>query len=310
MRSAAMERLLITGIAGGQGRLVAKRVAGEFEVSGVDCVPWAGAPREITLHTLDLRKRKFEDIFRRERPTAVVHLAFVRHFRTDPHTRHEINVTGTKRLLEYCAQYGVKKLVVLSSSYVYGALPENPYYMDEETALSVSRHYLEIRDLAEVDALCTAFLWKHPEIATSILRPVNTLGYYVHSAIGTYLKLGWVLTIMGFNPMMQFIHEEDVAEAIAGALHTGLSGVFNVVGPGAVPLKVAIRETGGTAVPVPEPLARGLIGRLFRLGLYPVPPAAVDFVKYPCTIDGRRFRDAARFKPLFSLEETFSSVRR
>jgi UDP-glucose 4-epimerase len=200
MRSAAMERLLITGIAGGQGRLVAKRVAGEFEVSGVDCVPWPGAPREITLHTLDLRKRKFEDIFRRERPTAVVHLAFVRHFRTDPHTRHEINVTGTKRLLKYCAQYGVKKLVVLSSSYVYGALPENPYYMDEETALSVSRHYLEIRDLAEVDALCTGFLWKHPEIATSILRPVNTLGYYVHSAIDTYLKLGWVPTIMGFNP--------------------------------------------------------------------------------------------------------------
>jgi UDP-glucose 4-epimerase len=182
--------------------------------------------------------------------------------------------------------------------------------MDEETALSVSRHYLEIRDLAEVDALCTAFLWKHPEIATSILRPVNTLGYYVHSAIGTYLKLGWVPTIMGFNPMMQFIHEEDVAEAIADALDAGLSGIFNVVGPGAVPLKVAIRETGGTAVPLPEPLARGLIGRLFRLGLYPVPPAAVDFVKYPCTIDGRRFRDAARFKPLFSLEETFSSVRR
>ena len=88
-----------------------------------------------------------------------------------------------KHLLEYCAAYGVKKLVILSSSYVYGALPENPFYMDEDTALNVSRHYPEIRDLAEVDTLATGFLWRHPETATTILRPVNTLGYYVHSAI-------------------------------------------------------------------------------------------------------------------------------
>lgn len=304
-----MERLLITGIAGGQGRLVAKRVANEFDVSGVDRVPWEGHPHRVTVHTMDLRKKKFENIFRRERPTAVVHLAFVRHFRVDPMVRHAINVLGTKRLLECCAQYDVKKVVVLSSSYVYGALPENPYYMDEDTALNVSRHYPDIRDLAEVDTLCTAFLWKYPDIATAILRPVNTLGYYVHSSIGGYLKLAYVPTILGFNPMLQFIHEEDVAEAIARALETGLRGVFNVVGPGAVPLKVAIRETGGTPVPLPETAARATIDRLFRLGLYPLPPAAIDFVKYPCTIDGRRFRQATGFKPLFTLEETFASVR-
>jgi UDP-glucose 4-epimerase len=304
-----MERLLITGIAGGQGRLVAKRVASQFEVSGVDREAWQGHPHYVSVHTMDLRKKKFEDIFRRERPTAVVHLAFVRHFRADPMVRHEINVAGTKRLLECCARYEVKKLVVLSSSYVYGALPENPYYMDEDTALNVSRHYPDIRDLAEVDTLCTTFLWKYPEIATSILRPVNTLGYYVHSAIGGYLKLRYVPTVLGFNPMMQFMHEEDLAEAIARTLESGVRGIFNVVGPGAVPLKVAIRETGGRAVPLPESAARATIESLFRFGLYHLPSAAIDFVKYPCTIDGRRFRQATKFTPLFTLEETFSSVR-
>lgn len=304
-----MERLLITGIAGGQGRLVAKRVADQFDVSGVDRLAWEGHPHQVAVHTMDLRKKKFEDIFRRERPTAVVHLAFVRHFRADPMVRHEINVAGTKRLLECCARYEVKKLVVLSSSYVYGALPENPYYMDEDTALNVSRHYPDIRDLAEVDTLCTTFLWKYPEIATAILRPVNTLGYYVHSAIGGYLKLRYVPTVLGFNPMMQFIHEEDLAEAIARTLETDLRGIFNVVGPGAVPLKVAIRETGGRPVPLLESAARATIEGLFRFGLYPLPSAAIDFVKYPCTIDGRRFQQATKFKPLFSLEDTFSSVR-
>jgi UDP-glucose 4-epimerase len=109
--------------------------------------------------------------------------------------------------------------------------------------------------------------------------------------------------------MMQFIHEEDLAEAIARTLETGVRGVFNVVGPGAVPLKVAIRETGGMAVPLPEIGARAVIDRLFRVGLYHLPSAALDFVKYPCTIDWRRFQQATKFKPLFSLEDTFSSVR-
>lgn len=304
-----MERLLITGIAGGLGRLVAKRVADGFEVSGVDRAPWEGHPTHITVHTMDLRKKKFEDIFRRERPSAVVHLAFVRHFRADPMVRHEINVAGTKRLLECCAAYDVKKLVVLSSSYVYGALPENPYYMDEDTTLNVSRHYPDIRDLAEVDTLCNTFLWKHPEITTAILRPVPTLGYYVHSSIGGYLKLRWAPTIMGFNPMVQFIHEDDLADAVGRTLEAGIRGIFNVTGPGAVPLKVAIRETGGTAVPMPESVARNVIGQLFNLGLYHLPPGAIDFVKYPCTIDGRRFREATEFRPLFTLEEIFSSVR-
>ena len=38
-------------------------------------------------------------------------------------------------------------------------------------------------------------------------------------------------TVLGFDPMMQFVHEEDVCEAIALALEHGLQGVFNVTGP-------------------------------------------------------------------------------
>src|ERR1043166_7733645 len=126
------EKLLITGIAGGQGRLIARRLEDYFRIAGVDRAPWEGAPDDISMHVVDLRKRKFEDVFRTERPDAVVHHAFVRHFRSDPRVRHEVNVLGTKRVLEYCIAYGVKRLVVLSSSYVYGALADNPYYVDED----------------------------------------------------------------------------------------------------------------------------------------------------------------------------------
>jgi UDP-glucose 4-epimerase len=303
------EKVLITGIAGGQGRLIAERLRGAFRLSGVDRTAWDGHPPEISVHTIDLRKRKMEDIFRSEQPDAVVHHAFIRHFKVEPRVRHEVNVLGTKRLLEYCVTYGVKRIVVLSSHYVYGALPDNPYYVDEEYPLNVSRTYPEVRDLAEVDTLCNAFLWRHPEIATTILRPVATIGPSVHSTMARYLRQRYVPMIMGFDPMTQFIHEDDVAEAVALALERGTHGVFNVVGPDAVPLSVAIRECGATAVPVPEPLARLVFGQLFQLGLYHVPPGAIDFVKYPCTLDGSRFRAATGFTPRRSLEDIFASVR-
>jgi len=304
-----MEKVLITGIAGGQGRLLARRLAENYEVCGVDRVQWDGAPRGIRVHGVDLRKKKFEDVIRTELPTAIVHMGFVRHFRSDAGTRHDVNVRGTKQLLDHCVNHGVQKLVVLSSSYVYGAFPENPYFMDEDQPLSGSRSYPEIRDLVEVDTLAGAFLWRYPHIRTCVLRPVNALGFTVRSMIAEYLRERTVPTVMGFDPMMQFIHEEDVSEAIALALEHGLQGVFNVVGPGEVPLHTAICESGGRALPLPEPLIRPIFAQAFRFGLLPYPPGAIDYLKFPITLSGARFAEATRFRPLFGLEEIFHSLR-
>jgi UDP-glucose 4-epimerase len=306
-----LEKLLITGIAGGQGRLVAGLAAAHYDVCGVDrdeMVAFGDGTR-VRVYVVDLLKKKLEDVFRHERPTAVIHLAFVRHFRLDVEHRHEVNLLGTKRVLEYCATYGVRQLAVLSSAYAYGALAENPSYVDEDHPLNVSRTYPELRDLAEVDTLCSAFLWQHPEVRTAILRPVNTLGDSVHSAIGRYLRLRWVPMLMGFDPMMQFLHEEDLARAILLTLERRLRGVFNVAGPGAVPLHVAIAETGGAAVTLPEPVARPVVRRLFDLGLYPLPPGAIDFIKYPCTVSDGRFVAATGFEPKWSLHDIFAQRR-
>ena len=307
-----MKKILITGIGGSQGQQVARKLLRRqrgHQIIGVDRTAWEGRPRGVSMSVADLRKRKFEDVIRRERPDVIVHLASVRHFKAHPAVRHEFNVNGTKRLLDFALSHGVKQVIIWSSSYVYGALPENPYYMDEAFPLNSSRTYPEMRDLAEMDMLATAYLWRSPDIAITVLRPVNVLGYHVHSAIGRYLRSERVPTVMGFNPMMQFVHEDDFAEAIVLAIEHHTRGVFNVTGPGAVPLHVAIRETGGTAMPLPEFAVRAAIQRLFRWGLYPFPPRAIDFAKYQCTLDGTRFREATGFTPRFSLGEIFAAVR-
>jgi hypothetical protein len=50
--------------------------------------------------------------------------------------------------------------------------------------------------------------------------------------------------------------------------------------------------------------------RLFRWGMIPYPAGAIDYLKYPVTVSGTRFVEATNFRPLFSLEEIFHSVRR
>lgn len=304
------EKALILGVAGGQGRLLARRLSRTFRVVGVDRVPWSRRPPETPFYQVDVRTREFEDIVRAERPDAIVHLGFIRDFRGTAAERYDTNVRGTKKLLDHCKTYGVGRLVVLSTSYVYGALPENPIFMDEEHPLSASRNYPEIRDLVELDTLATAFMWQYPEVRTSVLRPVPTLGYYVSNSMATYLRQRVVLVMMGFNPMLQFMHEEDLAEALAQTVERGLRGVYNVTGPGEVPLHVAIHETGGTPLALPEFVARPLLGRLFRFGLLNVPPGAIDYIKFPCTISGERFVQATGFRPLFGLREAFRSLQR
>jgi UDP-glucose 4-epimerase len=128
--------------------------------------------------------------------------------------------------------------------------------------------------------------------------------------VGEYLRMPRQVSLMGFDPMMQFIHEEDVCEAISLALEHGLQGVFNVVGPGEVPLHVAIDETAGQKLPLPEQLVRPMLRRLFDWGLWPYPEGALDYLKYPVTLSGNRFVDATGFQPLFGLEEIFRSVQR
>ena len=309
-------RTIVTGGAGFIGsHVVDALVARGDEVAVIDSLIHGRKENVASgaeLHERDIRE-PLDDIFDAVRPEAVFHLAAQADVRVSvehPVEDAEVNVLGTRRMLEYAAEYGVKRVIVLSSGYVYGALPENPNFLDEEQPLNVSRTYPAIRDLAEVDQLVMTFLWKHPEIATTLLRPVNMLGPSSHTAIGRLLRARLVPMMAGFDPMMQFIHEEDVAAAVALALEKGTHGVFNVTGPGSVPLSVAIEECGATAVALLEPAARIIFSQLFRLGLYHTPAGAIDFLKYNCTLDGRRFVGTTGFEPRHPLSDIFASIRR
>ncbi len=300
--------VLVTGVSGNLGRVLAKILHTETHVVGLDRRPFAGKPKDIDHFQVDIRKARVEEAFRHHRVEALIHMGIMHDPRMPFTEAHSFNVLGTHKILDLCVRHGVKKVVVLSSANVYGPRPDNSNFLPEETPLMAADRYSDVRDLIELDMYAQSFMWKHPEIETVILRPVNIVGPTVKNAPSTYLRLETPVTVMGFDPMVQLIHEEDACRALVLALRPGLRGVYNVTGPGEVPLSAVLKELGRRPVAVPHPLARPLVRRAFEARLTSFPPEEVDHIQYLCVVDGSRFAREAGWAPRHSLRDTIRSV--
>jgi UDP-glucose 4-epimerase len=304
-----MERsVAITGIAGNLGKALARVLHTQRRIVGIDRRPFREKPKDIDHYEADIRKKKVEDVFRRRRPDALIHLGIMHDPRMPFSEAHSFNVIGTQKVLELCVRYGVKKVVVLSSANVYGPRPDNSNFLVEEAPLMAADRFSDVRDLVEVDMYVQSFMWKHPEIETVILRPVHIVGPTVRNAPSNYLRLARPLTALGFDPMIQLIHEVDACRALALALEPGLRGVFNVTGPGQVPLSAALRELGRKPIPVPHFALRTLLRRLFDARLSSFPPDELDHIMYLGMVDGSRWSAAVPWQPQHSLRDTIRSV--
>ncbi len=300
--------VLVTGICGRLGRLLARELHRDDRVVGVDRRPFPERPKDVVHHQVDMRRKKMKDIFRGRNIRAVVHMGVLHDPRRSERERHTWNIVGFQKLLDYITQYDVPKLVVLSGADVYGPQPNNPQFLTEDTPLLGAQHFGGIRDLVELDMLAQKFFWQHPQTETVILRPCHIVGR-VRNAASNYLRLERPVTIMGFDPMVQLIHEKDVIRAIRLALRPGVRGVFNIRGPGEMPLSSVIRAAGGRPRPVPSPLARLTIDQLWRLRLSSFPSQELDHLRYVCMVDDSAARHALGYEPKHSLKEALADLR-
>jgi UDP-glucose 4-epimerase len=300
-------RVVITGVCGRLGKSLARRLHRERTVVGVDRRPFPDKPKDIEHKELDIRRTKLKDVFRLGQVQAVVHLGVMHDPRASAADHHSWNVAGFVKLLEYLAQFEVDKLVVLSSANVYGPQPDNAQFLTEEAPLLGGQNFSEIRDLVEVDMLAQSFFWKRPETETVILRPVHILGS-VRNAPSNFLRLPAIPTALGFDPMIQVIHEADVVEAIELALRPGVRGIFNIAGPGPLPLSRIIKMLGRPSLPVPVTLGKVMLQRMWALHLTNFPAPEIDHIRYVCMVDDRRARDVLGFAPKKTIEETVRAV--
>jgi UDP-glucose 4-epimerase len=286
-------RVLIPGIAGKLGQMVAERLLADgHSVVGIDRRPWPEAPKGIEMHDVDIRKRAAEDVFRKVRPEVVVHMATVTHLVAQSEERYRINLGGTRAVFDHCRAYGVAHAIFVGRHTYYGAAPDSPLYHSEDEPPMALSTFPELADLVAADLYAGTALWRYPELTTTVLRMCYTLGPTGHGTLATYLRGARIPMILGFDPLFQFMHEQDVASAICLTLARRIRGVYNVCGPQPVPLSVLVRETGRRPLRLPEMVFTGLLG---RFGLPRLPPGAVSHIKYPVVIDSSAFRAATGF---------------
>ena len=299
--------VLVTGISGRLGRRLAARLHREGPVVGIDRRPFPGRPKDVRHYPIDLRRNKANEAFDREPIRAVIHMAIMHDPRMDAEEHHTFNVMGTRRVFDCCLRHGIRKLVVLSSASVYGPRADNTQFITEDTPLMAAERDGDQRDLVQVDLDANTFLWRHPAIETVVLRPVHIVGN-VGNAPSNYLRLSRVPTLMGFDPMIQLIDEDDVVGALVLALQPGVRGVFNVVGPDGVPLSWLLRSLGRTRIPLPGPLFQAALRTAFRLRLSSFPPAELDHLRYVCMVDGSRFAREAGFRPQRAMSDIVATL--
>lgn len=301
-------KVLITGISGKLGQLVARRLLRDgHQVLGIDRRGWPQAPAGVTMFHADIQKRPAEDVFRTQRPDALIHMATVTHLSAGPEERYRINLRGTRAVFDHCHDYGVKQAIFVGRHTFYGASPDEPiYHGEDDPPLAVST-FPALADLVAADLYAGTALWRFPDMHTSVLRLCYTLGGSERGTLANYLRGPRVPMVLGFDPLYQFMHEEDAAEAICLALDHRLRGVFNVAGPQPLPLSLLIAATGRSAVPLPEPLFGLVLG---RLGMPDLPSGATAHIKYPIVVDDSAFRGATGFSHRFDEVATMDAFKR
>lgn len=303
--------VLVTGVSGQLAHLVCEMLRDRHELVGADVRPLpAGRSFPGEFHCVRYTQRRMAEVFRRHRPRALVHLGRLRGSEVSSTSfRFTQNVLGTRNLIDLCIRYGVKRFVVLGTFHVYGAHQHNHVGIREDAPLRASLTFPQIADAVELDHAVTGALWRHRELETVLLRPCHIVGPSLNNLTSRLFRLRAVPTLLGYDPMLQFVHERDCARAICLALHGDRVGVYNVAGEGAVPYTYAIRLAGGRPVPVPHFLAYPVVGSLSRWRLL-FPKHLMDYFRYPTVVDDSLFRADFGYAPQFTIVETLASVGR
>jgi len=299
----------ITGAGGALAQNVISQLKDRYRVVLVDFRRRVQIDEGMSSYRVEYNKRGFEDIFRKHNIEAVIHLGRMGLYESTHRNRYNHNVLGTQRLLDLCHKYDVHQVIVLSTFFVYGASPYNAALISEDQPLKASELTMDLVDSVELENLANIYLWKYPELNITILRPCNIAGPGELNSMSLLLSKTLTPVLMGFSPMMQFIHVDDMANAIVVAFEENHPGIYNVANEDWISYQDALIQCGCTRLPIPS-VPESVPHRISKMmGLKAWPSYLINYYKYPVVIDGSLFNQTFNFKSKRSLDDIFSYYR-
>ncbi|APY87033.1 NAD-dependent dehydratase [Streptomyces alfalfae] len=311
------EVVLVTGVARQLGGRFVRRVQRDPEVDrviAVDAVPPEHHLGGADFVRADIRQPAIAKILAEYGVDTVVHMD-VTATALGSGSRgsvKETNVIGTMQLLGACQKSPtVKRLVVKSSTSVYGSAPKDPAVFTETTVPKSLPSGGFAKDTVEVEGYVRGFARRRPDVAVCVLRFANILGPTADSPLAEYFSLPVLPTVFGYDPRLQFVHEDDAVEVLRLASHeprrgTLNSGTFNIAGDGLLLLSQCSRRLGRPTVPVLLPAVTWVGSALRTVGMTDFSPEQLRLLTHGRVVATRQMRETLGFEPKYTTAEAFA----
>ena len=301
--------VLVTGISRDVGRRFARHAAADPSIDrviGVDVVPPRGDIGSVSFVRADIRNPVIAKVIAREQVDTVVHMSVI----ATPgksggrNAMKELNVLGSMQLLAACQKVDtVKHLVVKSTTTVYGASSRDPAMFSEDMGPKTVPRSGYARDVYEIEGYVRGFARRRPDVRVTTLRCANVIGPHVESPLTNYFRMHVIPTVLGFDPRMQFLHEDDLYAVLRHAATNDISGTFNVSGDGMVLLSQVVRRLGKLNVPMPGFAVGRAVAALRSARLTDFSTEQAGFLTYGRGVDNSRMRETLGFEPRYSTSE-------
>jgi UDP-glucose 4-epimerase len=233
----------------------------------------------------------------------LVHLAFLSRPTHNTSWAHELEAIGTLHLLNACAACKVHKVVMWSLSALYGANPDNPNLITEQQQPhgAAGSHFFD--DRLEAERLARRYRNENPGAVVTILRTAHILGRNQDNYVARFLRKPMVPTLMGHDPLVQLLHEEDAVAVFKLAVDGEHNGSYNVASAGVLPLRTMLAMAGTPPLPVPHFWAYPLIKVMWLTQVLDVPPVYLDFLRYLCVVDTEKVRREMGFVARYTIQD-------
>ncbi len=306
---ATPKTVLVTGSSGYLGSQTVAALArrGDLRVVALDVRAPAERLDGVTYETADIRAPEVDDILRRHAPHTVVHLASIVTPGKDSNRafEYDVDVNGTRNLLQACVRHGVGHLIVSSSGAAYGYHADNPPWLDEGHALRGNDSFAYAHHKRLVEEMLAEHRASHPALRQTVLRIGTILGASVRNQITDLFDKPRLIAIAGSDSPFVFIHDQDVIGAILHAIDSGKAGLYNVAGDGKLTIHEIAQKLGKRCVVLPAWLLMTALWLLRRLRLTQYGPEQVDFLRYRPVLLNTRLKTEFGYTPRLTSAQVF-----